>query len=96
MELDKNRYNRAFEQKIYVVGFDQSTLTLEAAAHGLGIAIGRTPIVNHKLANGTLVEPFDIRLKSKGGYWLFTKKNIESRKHVEQFKEWILQCSPTD
>jgi LysR family glycine cleavage system transcriptional activator len=69
--------------------FDQSILTLEATTQGLGVAMGRTPIVNHKLANGALVEPFNIRLKSQGGYWLFTQTNVEVKKHVEQFKEWI-------
>jgi LysR family glycine cleavage system transcriptional activator len=75
--------------------FDQSLLTLNAAAQGLGIAMGRTPIVNHQLATGTLIEPFGIRLKSQGGYRLFTNTNFETKKHVEQFKEWISNESLT-
>lgn len=73
--------------------FDQSGLTLAAAVHGLGVAMGRTPIVNQKLANGSLVEPFDSRLNSSGGYWLIIKASMETRNHVEEFKKWILQES---
>ncbi|MEH6578076.1 MAG: transcriptional regulator GcvA [Amphritea sp.] len=73
--------------------FDQSVLTLKAAVQGLGVAMGRTPIVNQKIASGSLVEPFKDRLISKGGYWLTIKTDLESRKHVEEFRNWILEES---
>ena len=71
--------------------FDQSMLTLKAAKHGVGIALGRCPIVNHKLANGSLVEPFNIRMPSQGGYWLTTKSDLATCTHVADFKHWLLQ-----
>ena len=71
--------------------FDQSMLTLKAAIHGTGIALGRTPIVDHKIANGSLVEPFNIRLSSQGGYWLTTKSDLTTCTHVADFKHWLLQ-----
>lgn len=71
--------------------FDQSMLTLKAAKHGAGVALGRSPIVNYKLANGSLVEPFNIRLPSLGGYWLTTKSDLATHPHVADFKQWLLQ-----
>ena len=76
--------------------FDQSMLTLKAAKHGAGIALGRSPIVNQKLANGTLVEPFNIRLPSQGGYWLTTKSDLATCPHVADFKDWLLQECDAD
>ncbi|MEM5529448.1 transcriptional regulator GcvA [Gammaproteobacteria bacterium AS21] len=73
--------------------FDQSVLTLNAAAQGLGVAIGRTPIVNQQLTSGSLIEPFNNRLLSKGGYWLTVKTDLESRQHVDDFRSWILDES---
>jgi LysR family glycine cleavage system transcriptional activator len=71
--------------------FDQSMLTLKSAIHGSGIALARSPIVNHKLANGSLVEPFNIRLSSQGGYWLTTNADLTTCPHVADFKHWLLQ-----
>ena len=71
--------------------FDQSMLTLNSAIHGSGIALARSPIVNQKLANGSLVEPFNIRLPSQGGYWLTTKSDLTTCTHVANFKDWLLQ-----
>ena len=76
--------------------FDQSMLTLKAAKHGVGIALGRSPIVNHKLASGSLVEPFNIRLPSQGGYWLTTKSDLVTCPHVADFKDWLLQECDAD
>ena len=82
-EIDSERGHR----------FDQSGLTLQAAVQGLGVAMGRTPIVDRKLADKSLVEPFNSRLKSSGGYWLIIKATVEMRKHVEEFTTWILKES---
>jgi len=74
--------------------FDQSMLTLKAAIHGSGIALARSPIVSHKLANGSLVEPFNVRLSSQGGYWLTTQADLST--HVAEFKHWLLQQSKAE
>lgn len=71
--------------------FDQSVLTLKAATQGLGVAMGRSPIVSQELSNGSLIAPFDIKLSSAGGYWLIFKSDPETRQPVVAFKEWVLQ-----
>ncbi len=70
--------------------FDQSVLTLEAAVQGLGIAMGRTPIVDQKLASGVLISPCSERIESAGGYWLEVKADMQLRPHVAQFRDWLV------
>ncbi|MEH6445570.1 MAG: transcriptional regulator GcvA [Oceanospirillaceae bacterium] len=73
--------------------FDQSVLTLEAAVQGLGIAMGRTPIVDQKLKSGELVAPFSEKLPSSGGYWLMIKADVDTPAHVAHFRQWIIDLA---
>jgi len=52
------------------VSFDQSVLAIEAAVNGVGIALGRTPLVAGQLALGRLIEPFELRVASRGAYYV--------------------------
>ncbi len=69
----------------------QLQLTSQAAAvQGVGLAIGRTPLVNQALANGTLVRPFDTRVASSSSYFLTSTAAKAKLPRVEQFREWAL------
>src|SRR5690606_38480125 len=46
------------------ITFDLLHSSLEAARLGMGIAMGRTPLVSDDLRAGRLVRPFDLNLKS--------------------------------
>jgi len=73
--------------------FDQTVLTLAAAEQGLGVAMGRTPLVNGPLAEGRLVKPFELSLESTGGYWLLTRPDSEDREQVKGFCQWLVEAS---
>jgi LysR family glycine cleavage system transcriptional activator len=47
--------------------FHLQLTSLEAALNGLGIAMGRTPLVDADLARGTLVQPFPLRVAEQQG-----------------------------
>ena len=64
---------------------------VEAAIHGLGVALGRTPLVLPDLASGRLVEPFSTRLESKAAYFLSSPKESAQLSHVQYFKDWVLR-----
>ncbi|WP_434361840.1 transcriptional regulator GcvA [Parasalinivibrio latis] len=71
--------------------FDQTSLTMEAAMNQLGVALGRSPVIDGILEKGELVEPFNHRIQSRGGYWLIVKNDLSGRlAHVSDFKDWIL------
>lgn len=68
--------------------FDQC---VRAALAGQGVALGRIPLVNDLLADGSLVAPFSTRLSSERAYWLVRSAAVASRPPVDRFAEWVLK-----
>ncbi|QQC65947.1 LysR substrate-binding domain-containing protein [Paraburkholderia ginsengisoli] len=72
---------------------DTIQLAFEAAAMGLGIALGRRPLVDGELASGTLVEACSPTIDSAGAYWLVSAESTESaqrRPELLDFKRWLV------
>ncbi|MDQ7980541.1 LysR substrate-binding domain-containing protein [Paraburkholderia sp. SARCC-3016] len=70
--------------------FHLQLTSLAAAVDGVGIAIGRTPLVNGDLASGRLVAPFDVRVPSSSAYFVTSPIDKARTKKVELFREWAL------
>jgi len=69
--------------------FDHFYLTLQAAADGLGIALGPLPILADELASGRLVAPLDgPRLKARG-YWRVTPHSRSGNPAVRDLCDWL-------
>ncbi len=69
----------------------QLQLTSQAAAvEGVGLAIGRTPLVNRDLARGALVAPFDTRVESSSSYFLTSTLAKSKLARVMKFRDWAL------
>jgi LysR family glycine cleavage system transcriptional activator len=62
----------------------------QAAIDGLGLAMGRTPLVNRDLREGRLIEPFKRRLQSSTGYYITSSADHSERKTVKLFTDWLL------
>lgn len=73
------------------LSFDQSVTALQAAVNGLGVALGRSPLVERELAAGLLVAPFALRLTSREGYWIVYPPATGERGPVRAFREWLLE-----
>lgn len=73
------------------VRFDTIQLALEAATTGMGVAIGRRPLVNRELDAGTLVEASTPTVDAKTAYWLVSAEGTDSRPDLQAFKRWLLQ-----
>lgn len=71
--------------------FNLHLLSIQAAADGAGIAIGRTPIVNADLAGGTLIAPFGLRLEATLAYYIVTPADKVKLDKVRAFREWALE-----
>lgn len=71
--------------------FNIQLTSLQAAIDGVGIAIGRTPLVDSDLASGTLVAPFELRLETKSAYYLVSPADKEKLEKVRLFREWALE-----
>ena len=70
--------------------FSQSNMALQAAELGMGIALGREPLVLDALEQGRLVRPFGEVVGSHHSYWLVMTPEAAERDRNRKFKDWIL------
>ncbi|MCK5425765.1 MAG: transcriptional regulator GcvA [Emcibacter sp.] len=72
-------------------GFFQSHMTLQAAALGHGVALGRRPLVSELLKTGELVKPFDINLPTGMGYYMVNINTASDKSKIRAFTNWLLE-----
>ena len=63
----------------------------QAAIEGMGVALGRTVVVEKDLREGRLVEPFGVRLPSPLGYYVVATQERSRLAKVERFTAWVLE-----
>jgi LysR family transcriptional regulator, glycine cleavage system transcriptional activator len=71
--------------------FSDTALCLDAAARGLGIALGDDFLAAMHLSEGRLVKPFDRDLVSKNAYYFVIPKNTRRHPSVTAFRIWLLE-----
>ncbi|MFM0057721.1 LysR substrate-binding domain-containing protein [Paraburkholderia phytofirmans] len=69
---------------------DTIQLAFEAAAMGLGVALGRRPLVDRDIDNGTLVQACAATIASTTAYWLVSAENADRRPELFDFKRWLV------
>lgn len=67
--------------------------SLEAASQGLGLAIGRRPLVDRYLEDGRLVAPFGTADKSGCAYYLVYPEDTELNVPSRRVARWILTAA---
>lgn len=72
------------------VTFDQPIASLEAAADGVGVALGRSAHVERDIAMGRLIAPWDIRAEPLSSYWISVPNEKASLRKVKLFVEYVL------
>jgi LysR family transcriptional regulator, glycine cleavage system transcriptional activator len=70
--------------------YEHTYFLLEAAASGLGVAIGSYPLVKQDLASGRLVAPFGF-LGSPSSYYLLHPRSTPNAARIAAFATWILR-----
>ncbi|MGY8995698.1 MAG: transcriptional regulator GcvA [Alphaproteobacteria bacterium] len=71
--------------------FDNSDLALEAAAAGLGVALGSQIIMQDDLEDGRLVTPFGDLTDENLSHWLVYPKGTARKPKVASFRAWLLE-----
>jgi LysR family glycine cleavage system transcriptional activator len=71
--------------------FNDYNLVLEAAAQGLGIALGRSALIASELAAKRLLEVSSDRVPSLRAYYIVRKKSEPLRQEATVFCDWLLQ-----
>ncbi|MGQ9369508.1 transcriptional regulator GcvA [Azospirillum sp. ST 5-10] len=69
--------------------FDTIQYALDAAAQGLGVAMGRHPVVDRDLDSGTLVAVLGPPVRSTAAYWLVCAAASLARPEVRAFRDWL-------
>lgn len=70
--------------------FFDSAMSLQAAVDGVGIALGRTPLVARDLQVGRLVAPFPLRVPHRHAYRLVCPKGDETNPKIRVFRDWLV------
>ncbi len=71
--------------------FDTIQLAFEAAAMGLGVALGRRPLVNRELVSGTLVDLGLEVIVADTAYWLLSSEGTAHRSDLVGFRRWLVR-----
>jgi LysR family transcriptional regulator, glycine cleavage system transcriptional activator len=78
------------------LNFDQSFMALQAAMEGLGVALGRTRLVERDIAAGRLVVPFDVMLPSDAGFYIVAPEETADAPKITLFRDWLVQSVARD
>ncbi|MBB3976000.1 DNA-binding transcriptional LysR family regulator [Rhizobium azooxidifex] len=69
--------------------FSDASLCLDAALAGQGVLLAWPILASWALAEGLLVAPFDIRVKTGMGYYFITAPDVREPRKVTLFKQWM-------
>jgi len=71
--------------------FDQTSMVLDAAVEGQGVALARSALAARDLLSGRLVRLFAPAMPAPFGYYLVCATAAVDRSKVQRFKTWMLQ-----
>jgi len=72
------------------LSFSHTSIMLEAAEGGQGVALGRTPLVADDLEKGRLIKPFDVTLPAEYAYYVVCPEETADRPRLAAFRDWLL------
>ncbi|MBI1943170.1 MAG: LysR family transcriptional regulator [Betaproteobacteria bacterium] len=72
-----------------VLRFSHYDQVIQAALDGIGVALGRHPLVADHLRNGRLVTPFGGRGVISGNLYMVAARGSEDRGFVRAFMDWL-------
>ena len=71
--------------------FGQSNLVVQAAIQGLGVALGREPLVIDALTEGKLVRPLKGEALSHYAYWFVCPHGTLKSPRIQAFRDWLFE-----
>ncbi len=71
--------------------FNDSTAIIQAARHGVGVAVGRSRLVAQHLIDGRLVRPFEVSRPAEFAYYLVAPEDRAGDPKVAVLAEWLLE-----
>lgn len=74
-----------------LVLFDDIGVGLEAAAVGMGVAMGRSTILGDDMMQGRLVRPFALDMPGRYGFHLVCPAAIATRPKIARLRAWLIE-----
>lgn len=71
------------------IKFESSSLALQAAVEGVGMAIANKAFVTKELENGTLVAPYELVYSDGSAFYLSYSRAAARLPHVAEFRDWV-------
>ncbi|PAJ72277.1 transcriptional regulator [Pseudoalteromonas sp. NBT06-2] len=70
--------------------FSHSSMVLQAAVHGQGVALGNSVLAKPDIDSGRLIIPFSHYLESKNAFYLVFRESQSDLGKIVSFKDWML------
>lgn len=77
-------------------GYTDSSLVIQAAVEGQGIALGRSALAASDLAQGRLVKPFEVTLPATFAYYVVFPPAAGEQPKVTAFVDWLLATAAAE
>lgn len=71
--------------------FDTIHSAMIAAIYGIGVDLGRSPLVDQAISLGQLVAPFNLKVSSTLAYWMIYPEASLELAAFQHFRKWLLQ-----
>ncbi len=72
------------------ISFNQTSLAIDAAVAGQGIALADAPLVTDEIARGRLRQVFDAGLSADPGFYIVAPRHPRVPEPVKLMREWLL------
>ncbi|GAD78364.1 transcriptional regulator GcvA [Vibrio ezurae] len=76
--------------------FSHSTMVLQAAVHGQGIALGNNVLAQPDIEAGRLISPFDEVLVSKNAFYVVCHEKQADVGRIATFRDWMLSIAASE
>ena len=76
--------------------FSDSSMLLQAAVDGQGVALGRSALARDDLKAGRLVRPFHLSLPAQFSYFVLYPPHTARRAKVIAFRDWLMDEAAAD
>ncbi|MEX0365108.1 MAG: LysR substrate-binding domain-containing protein [Ruegeria sp.] len=73
-----------------MMNFSQTSLAIDAAVAGQGVALANAPLVSVELASGRLVRPFPQSLSADLGFYIVAPRQPRHPELVAVMRDWLL------
>jgi LysR family glycine cleavage system transcriptional activator len=75
---------------------NRTSMLIDAAVDGQGIALARTALAAWDIINGRLVQPIKVSLRLSNTYWIVCPKATSGTPKITMFRNWLLAEAAED